>query len=266
MQTITQALLSLAGGTTVIFGVPAYFIHRWTQKEKRAEQARLDASRSAVEQIGGSALTELENGRPRSAQRRKPLGELYKPKTIREGMTFPGKPPTVDLAMDVLRGRRQFRVSEYYASVRAGSNSPRRVFEYTIETRTGPVSGMKIAKAYPPDLVRIFGRTRDLRDHRHRVFGAEARSSPSVGRWEQFPLPDNEFTGYTSDPAFAAQAITPDIVDWLRGNRDQLPDLVGLDHGWCYAVYRRELDPETLVAEIDLIAEFLDRLGVPVAG
>lgn len=105
---------------------------------------------------------------------------------------------------------------------------------------------MKIAKAYPPDLVRVFERTKDLTNRRHKIFGAEAQSSPSDSRWEQFPLPENELTDYTSDPEFAARAVSPDTVDWLSRNRDQLTNIIGLDRGWCYAVYRDQLRPETL--------------------
>ncbi len=252
-------------GLLVMVVLPSYLGFRWHLKKKRARQAREAALHAVPEELGGSMVADLKYGRPRSAQRRKPLGELYRPKTISEGMTFPSSPPTVEFAADLPRRDRQFRVSAYWCSLRVGANSSRRIYEYTIETKVGPTPSMKIAKAYPTEPVRMFGRTMAYLNYQQRLFEAEARTSPSAARWEQFTAAENEFTGYASDQDLSAQVIAPETMDWLRGNHELLPDLIGLEHGWCYAVYRDEIDPATLVARIDLIADFLDRINVPAA-
>lgn len=113
----------------VILGVPGYFIYRWKRQEKRAEQTRIAALRSLAEQLGGSQHDGPGKHRPALGPAPetpwRPVQTGHRPGCL----AGPHAPPTGNFAMEVRRGHRQIRISEYYALIHTRPNTVSRTYE-----------------------------------------------------------------------------------------------------------------------------------------
>lgn len=243
------------------------FWWKW-RGERKEEHSHADALAALANTLGGRVAG--------SADVRAWSAELLPPmKSDTEGISGllgTVRRPRFETALDFRRGNWAVRVGE--ASMeKANSTSSATAYEHRIEVATSLLPPMKISRRIHVDF-----RGRPLVSDSAQAVGPAGEAPVTVEReqreWLRARLPepvDREFTVFTTDPAAVARAFNPQVVEWLLGQAGSNPFLSAMplvltfEAGLVYATSPRRIDPDQIMAKVDVILGLLDRMGVAPA-
>lgn len=89
------------------------------------------------------------------------------------------------------------------------------------------------------------------------------------GQWHQLGLPpgplDARFAVFTSGPAAAARALSPQAAEHLLAQVNSSPFPLHFEAGSVFGTVPRRIDPDHVLEKVDVILGLLDRMGVAPA-
>ncbi|GAA3458718.1 hypothetical protein ACFFSW_07670 [Saccharothrix longispora] len=263
-----EYVLDLAPLIAIILGLLGLmFWWRWRTKRKE-EREHSDALSTLTATLGGKVVGR-EEARAWTADLLPPM------KSDTEG--FIGwlgtvRRPRFETALDFRRDGWSVRVSE--ASMeQATSDSSNTFYEHRIEVATSPLPAMKMCRRLHEGFL---GRP---------PTPAQAEAVEPAGEppttavreqldWLPVGLPEpanREFTVFSTDAAAVSRAFTPQVAEWLVAEagpnpfQSPMPILLTFEAGFAYTTASQRIDPDHLLARVDIILGLLNRMGATPA-
>ncbi|MFD7656488.1 hypothetical protein ACFV4N_21165 [Actinosynnema sp. NPDC059797] len=259
-----EYVLDLAPLIAIILALVGLLGWSMWRKERKAQREHADALAALADALGGKVVGPTE-ARAWSADLLPPM------KNDTEG--FFGwlgtvRRPRFETALDFRRGNWSVRVSE--ASMKQATSTSAAVFyEHRIEVATSPLPAVKICRRLHEGFM-----GRPLTPAQAQAVGPAGEAPLTVTReqrqWSRVALPqpaDHEFTVFSTDPAAVTRVFTPQVAEWLVTEagpnpfQSPMPILLTLEAGFAYATASGRIDPDQVLARIDVILCLLDRLG-----
>jgi hypothetical protein len=264
MFNIWLELAPLIAIIAALFGLGYWW--NW-RRNRREEHAQVDALTALAGSLGGRVIGRAE-ALPWSVELLEPMREETDGLVNRLSMA---SPTSFGVALDFRRGRWSVRIGE--ASVeKSVDNGTRTEYEHRIEVATAPVTPMKISRRVHGGK-NLFGRPLGP-DHISAQGGELVREVPVTvaeagGEWHRVALPpgpfDAQFAVFTSDPAAVARAFDPGAVEHLLGQVRSLPSPLHFEAGLVFGTVPGRINPEHVLATVDVILGLLDRMGIAPA-
>ncbi|GAB2997635.1 hypothetical protein [Saccharothrix stipae] len=264
-----EYLLDLAPLIAIMLALVGLLVW-WRWRGNRKEERQHAESLAALAASLGGRVVGPDEARAWSAELLPPLqgeaeGLVNRAGTVRR--------PRFETALDFRRGNWSVRVGEASIRKQVATAGTTTIHQHRIDVAASIPAPMKISRRIHVDF-----RGRPLAPDRAGAAGPAAEVPVTVEReqrqWLQARLPepmDREFTVFTTDPAAAARAFTPQAVEWLLGQaganpfQSAMPLVLTFEAGLVYATAPQRIDPAQVMAKVDVILGLLERMGVAPA-
>ncbi|MBB5806675.1 hypothetical protein F4560_006443 [Saccharothrix ecbatanensis] len=249
---------------TLLGLVGLLFWWKW-RSERKAERSHAEALVAFAGTLGGRVVGPAE-AHAWSAELLPPM------KSDTEGVIgWMGtvRRPRFETALDFRRGNWSVRVSE--ASMeKANSTSSATIYEHRIEVATSIVAPMKISRRLLVDHMRRPLPPKRIPDpDREPAAEAPVTVVREQRPWLRTRVPapvDGDFVVFTTDPSTVARAFNPQFVEWMLGQagddpfESAWPLHLTFEAGLVFATSHRRIDPDKVLAKVDVILGMLDRM------
>ncbi|GAA1329545.1 hypothetical protein [Saccharothrix algeriensis] len=249
-----------------LFGLLVWWKWHGERKEEREHAAALAALANAL----GGEVADPGEARAWSAELLPPLRDETEGFVNRMGTVRRAR---VETALDFRRGGWSIRVSEASIRKHVATAGATTIHQHRIEVAASVPAPMKISRRTHVDF-----RGRPLSPEHARAAGPAGEAPLTVAReqrqWLRAGLPEpvnREFTVFTADPAAAARAFTPQAVEWLLDQTgpnpflSAMPLVLTFEADLVYATAPKRIDPDRLLARVDVVLGLLDRMGATPA-
>lgn len=252
-------------GLLVAILVAIWLLVMWLGRlsKKRKSDAHFKKLREVAQQASGHVTTDEQESTPRSATLLSPFSGrddgVYAFSTVRA--------PRYDHAISVRRGRWQVRAAQA-SRVVASPSSPGNgttSYSYRIEIELAPCTPLKVS----PIVEHSTRRNEQGQPERMVVRDDELQQPPAghdAGQWSQLPLPGRyaeQFQAFAADHRSAAEVLNEDSLEWLAQYISQVKTVWAIENGLLYVnILLKEIDPDTIISQIDALVGFLDRTPI----
>lgn len=248
--------------------VALLFWWKW-RGERKEERTHADALAALADALGGRVV-DAAGARAWTTDLLPPLRNQAEGVVNRVGTVRRAR---FETALDFRRGGWSVRVSES-SIVKHGVTTPSStIHEHRIEVATSPLPATRLCRR-----VRSGFQGRPLPPAQAGDVGPAGEPPVTAVReqrdWLPVRLPepaDLEFTAFSTDPVAVSRAFTPQLAQWLVDEaglnpfQGPVPVLLTIEGGYAYTTAAERIDPERLLARVDLILSLLSRIGATPA-
>lgn len=257
-----EVILRLAAFVLIFIVAPiVFFSQRQRKRDQRRHEEHVNQLHYLAQRLSGRLSSDPEVTTPRSESLRPAFREAIEGSFVARANSR--SIPRYDYAIDFQRRGWQVRVTEA-SMIKAGPNGSRTVHEHRIDARTGVSPALTISPVLPDTSFRTAGITVTTPDPNQQMFDEEAAQPRGNGQqWRpvQLSVPLNgQLRAFAANAQFAELVFNAPAVEWIVQGNGHLRHLIVLENGVLYAVGKDRIDTDSILATVDVLIGFLDRI------
>lgn len=266
MDDMTEFLIRISAFVLLIIVLPISLVMwRGRVKKRRTKSEHQERLRLLAQQLSGQISMEPNSCWPWSAQLRPAFNEVVTGGLLTQVRAR--TTPQYDYALSFARRGWHVRIAEA-SMIQSGPHHNGIIkHEHRIEIGTRPSPAFAISPALSDTAFRTLGMTVTTPDLNQQIFDEEAsrpRAGSTTGQsWLPVRIPasfEGQLRAYSESEQFAALAFNGHSVGWLVHGKEYLRHLIIVEHGILYAIGKDKIDTESVLATVDLLIGFLERI------